>query len=359
MLNNTIYRLRKEKKLTVGYFGGSITEGAGATSWDHTSWRGLLNQHLKETYPDVELKEVMAAIGGTCTDFGLCRCEHDLLSGKPDLVFIEFATNDSGLPLKEQMPGYENCLRQILNYDDTVDIVCVFTITKDLEKTLLETGSFSSRAIQETLAHYYGLPTVNIGEHLRIAVAKAGGDWLRYTTDNVHPNDDGYVICAETMKKSLARLLDGETPDALVHHSIPAQLSHGTLVDGRMVEVGEYEHGLRGFTLIDKRFKRRFPYYYQADGIGSTIDLTFKGTGFGLYWLMDKDSGCVSVTLDGKETVTLSAWDEYCKSYSRAGYQFAFKDLEDMEHTIQIRVIDQKNPESLGNKIAIYAFLFV
>ena len=276
--------------------------------------------------------------------------------------FIPMFTMDltyGRLDLKEQMPCYENCLRQILNYDDTVDIVVVFTITKDLETKLLETGSFSSRAIQETLAHHYGLPTVNIGEHLRVAVANAGGDWLKYTTDTVHPNDDGYIVCAEVMKTALAKMLDGETPDAIVHHEIPAQLSHETLLNGRMVELGEYTDTMQGFTFINKRFKRRFPYYYKADGIGSTIELSFKGTGFGIYWLMDKDSGCVSVTLDGKETVILSAWDPYCKSYSRAGYQFPFKGLEDTEHTVKICVVDQKDPESLGNAIAIHAFLFV
>ena len=359
MLNNTIYRLRKEKKLTVGYFGGSITEGAGATSWDHTSWRGLLNKHLAETYPDVEFKEVMAAIGGTGTDFGLCRCQHDLLSGKPNLVFIEFAVNDSSFSYREQMSGYENCLRQILSYDDTVDIVCVFTITKAIEKKLLETGSFSSRAVQETLAHHYGLDTVNLGEHLRIAVKEASSDWLRYTTDETHPNDDGYIICANVMKKALSNLLDGETPEALEHHKIPRQLSHDTLVNGRMIELGEFEDSLHGFTFIDKRFKRRFSHYYRADGIGSSIDFEFEGTGFGIYWLMDKDSGCVSVTLDGKETKIVSAWDEYCKSYSRAGYVFPFKDLENTKHTVKIQVIDEKDPESLGNAIAIHAFLLI
>lgn len=359
MLNNTIYRIKKEKKLTVGYFGGSITEGAGATSWDGTSWRGLLNKHLKETYPDTEFTEVMAAIGGTGTDFGLCRCGHDLLSGKPDLVFIEFATNDSTFSYEEQMTGYENCLRQILSYDDTVDIVCVFTITKAIEKKLLETGAFSSRAVEETLAHHYGLHTVNIGEHLRIAVQNADGDWLRYTTDEVHPNDDGYIVCANAMKDALARLLDGETPEAVIHHAIPRQLSHETLVNGRMIELGEFEDCLHGFSFVNKRFKRRFPHYYRADGVGSTIDLAFEGTGFGLYWLMDKDSGCIEITLDGKETKTVSAWDTYCKSYSRAGYVFPFKNLENTKHTVHIRVSEEKTPESLGNEIAIHAFLFV
>ncbi len=46
MLANTAYRLNKKKKLTVGFLGGSNTEGAGATSWDNTSWRGLVTAEL-------------------------------------------------------------------------------------------------------------------------------------------------------------------------------------------------------------------------------------------------------------------------------------------------------------------------
>ena len=49
MLTNTAYRLHHDKKLTIGFFGGSITEGAGATSWDGTSWRANITRDLKET----------------------------------------------------------------------------------------------------------------------------------------------------------------------------------------------------------------------------------------------------------------------------------------------------------------------
>ena len=74
MLTNTAYRLHHDKKLTIGFFGGSITEGAGATSWDGTSWRANITRDLKETYPDAEITAVNAAIGGTGTDLGLYRC---------------------------------------------------------------------------------------------------------------------------------------------------------------------------------------------------------------------------------------------------------------------------------------------
>ena len=94
MLRNSAYKLKNNKKLTVGYFGGSITEGAGASD-PSNCWRSLTTQWLRDTYPDCEINEIMAAIGGTGSDLGAYRCEKDLLSGSPDLVFIEFSCNDA------------------------------------------------------------------------------------------------------------------------------------------------------------------------------------------------------------------------------------------------------------------------
>ena len=353
MLNNTLYRLTKEKKLTVGYFGGSITEGAGASVWDKTSWRANITRHLRAVYPEAEITEINAAIGGTGTDLGLYRCEHDLLSGNPDLVFVEFATNDSGLSLNDQFRCYESCLRQIMEHDDTTEIVVVFTTTKGMEQIVENTGDRSSRTAQAMLAHYYGWDMVDLGQKLKEAVELAGGDWLRYTTDETHPNDDGYLICTETMKKALTRMIP-ETADELWHRTPKAQLCP-ELPCGEIVEIKDLLPA-EGWHFVDKRFKRRFPYYVTADGVGSTLTYTFEGTAFGVYWIMDNESGKLSLTLDGKE-ITVSAWDHYCKDYSRAGYLIPFKDLERTAHTVTLTVSADKDEESLGNKISLFAFL--
>ena len=358
MLENTIYRLKNDKKLRIGYFGGSITEGAGATEWDRTSWRGHLTAHLRETYPEAEITEIMAAVGGTGTDLGLCRCEHDLLAGDPDLVFIEFATNDYPFAYRDQLYGYENCLRQILDFKNTVDIVCVFSATKGTEKLILETGNFGSRSVQATLARHYGIPTVDPGEALRLAVAKADGDWLRYTTDTTHPNDEGYLIYTDVMVKFMTAALGGEVPSSLTAHTIPAPLCREPLVAGKLVDLCDCEDILGEFTYVDRRFKRRFPHYWTANGVGSTIRYTFEGTGFGLYSIMDDESGILDVTVDG-ETRTVCLWDEYCKSFSRGGYAFAFRDLPEGTHSAEIRVSQNKHPESKGYKASIYAFLIL
>lgn len=40
-LNNTLYKIQKDKALTVGFFGGSVTVGTGASNQEGTSWRAL------------------------------------------------------------------------------------------------------------------------------------------------------------------------------------------------------------------------------------------------------------------------------------------------------------------------------
>ena len=358
MLENTVYRLKKDKKLNIGYFGGSITEGSGASSWHKTSWRARLTAHLRASYPDAEIKEIMAAVGGTGTDLGLCRCEHDLLSGDPDLVFIEFATNDMAMSYRDQLYGYENCLRQILGFKNTIDIVCVFSATQGTEKLILDGGNFGSRSVQATLASHYGLPTADPGEALRYAVAKADGDWLRYTADCTHPNDDGYGIYTDVMVKAMEGWLDREAPETLTEHVIPEPLCREPLIAGKMIDLCEIPEALGEFTFVDRPFKWRFPYYWQANGVGSTIRYTFDGTGFGLYLIQDDESGILEVTVDG-ETRTWSLWDEYCKSFSRGGYHFFFRDLAAGTHSVEIRVSESKHSESKGNRVGIYAFLIL
>ena len=222
---------------------------------------------------------------------------------------------------------------------------------------MLTYGDFRSRTAEAILAYHYGLDMINIGEHFRMVIAANGGDWMKYTTDNTHPNDEGYLILTKAMKRELSRLLT-EIPDALTARKIPAPYCEkSTIPFGKIVEVRDLIEGVKGWHFVDKPFKKRFPYYVSASGIGSEMTYEFEGRDFGLYWIMDNESGMLELTLDGKETKTVSAWDKYCKSFSRAGYVFPFKNLEKGHHTITLRVSDKKDAESLGNNISLFAFL--
>src|SRR5260221_612405 len=87
-LPNFFAKVHAGKPVTVAYFGGSITAANG--------WRPKTFAWLHERYPKVAFTEVNAAIGGTGSDLGAFRLGHDVLSHKPDLVFVEFAVNDGG-----------------------------------------------------------------------------------------------------------------------------------------------------------------------------------------------------------------------------------------------------------------------
>ncbi len=104
------------ESLSVVFFGGSLTYGANASDPLKTSYRGLMAKYLTEKYPKAHFTFHDAAIGGTGSDLGLFRLERDVLSKKPDLVFLDFTVND-GYDMKDIEPliNYETLMRRIIS----------------------------------------------------------------------------------------------------------------------------------------------------------------------------------------------------------------------------------------------------
>jgi hypothetical protein len=82
-LGRSFYQLKKTNALTIGYFGGSITAGAGASKSSETSYRALTTKWFRDMFPKARITEVNAAIGGTGSDLGAFRCRKDLLDRHP------------------------------------------------------------------------------------------------------------------------------------------------------------------------------------------------------------------------------------------------------------------------------------
>ena len=163
MLENTLYKLKNENKLTLGFFGGSITDGAGASDTEKTSWRGAVTDWFRERYPDHEINALQGAIGGTGSEMGMFRLDRDLLSGKPDLVFIEFSVNDAGTDYNEILTNAETILRKIYRADPHTDIVFIHTMTRGTAENLASGGEYVSRGAYSTVIHRYGIPQIDVG----------------------------------------------------------------------------------------------------------------------------------------------------------------------------------------------------
>lgn len=89
-------RAKAGECLTVVYFGGSLTWSANASEPNRTGFRGRMSDYFVKKYPQAHFTFVDAAIGGTGSKLGIFRLERDVMSHKPDLVFIDFICNDGG-----------------------------------------------------------------------------------------------------------------------------------------------------------------------------------------------------------------------------------------------------------------------
>ena len=357
MFDNTFYKAAHDKKLTVGYFGGSITEGAGASDASKTSWRAGVTDWFRTNYPDADVTEIQAAIGGTGSDLGMYRCDIDLLAKEPDLVFIEFAVNDSWMAYDAILSQTEAIYRKIRKHSAYTDIVCIITTTKTITDGLEKGGEFTARSAHSVIAHRYDTPVIDVGNLLHFEVLKTGGDFLKFTTDTVHPNDDGYAIytdCITAYLKQWADRADG----AYTAHAMPAPVCEKVYENACMTECTAADsYTADGFAFVGKSLCGRYPSYIEATVPGSSFSFTFTGENCGFYWMLAKDSGDALVSVDGGEELSLRSWDHYCKSFNRAGPAFFAKGLPYGKHSVTVRVADTKADESEGTVLRIGALL--
>ena len=357
MLDHTFYKVTHDKKLTVGYFGGSITEGAGASDASKTSWRARVTDWFRTNYPDADITEIQAAIGGTGSDLGMYRCDVDLISKEPDLVFIEFAVNDSWMAYDAILSQTEAIYRKIRKHNAYTDIVCIITTTQAITSGLEKGGEFTARSAHSVIAHRYGTPVIDIGNLLHFEVLKTGGDYLKFTTDTVHPNDDGYAIYTDCITAFLKQWADSSN-GMYKEHAVPSPVCENVYENACMTECTAADsYTADGFTFVGKSLCGRYPSYIEASVPDSTFSFTFTGENCGFYWMLAKDSGDALVSVDGGEEFSIRSWDHYCKSFNRAGAAFFAKGLPCGEHRVTVRLAETKADESEGTVLRIGAFL--
>jgi len=352
-LGRTFEKLKKEKKLTIGYFGGSITAGAGASDGSKTSWRALTTAWFKDRFPAASITEANAAIGGTGSDLGAFRYQVDLFTKDPDLVFVEFAVNDGNgaeLRVKRSMEGI---VRQIWLANPWAEIVFIYTTTKALAPAYVEGGVPKAVSFHQAIAKHYDIPEINVGRIVVERITRGEGTWETLTTDGVHPNDAGYAIYGKTVQDFLDSQMNesaGEPRLALPDPLTKDPFSGGHLVDAATLYIP-------GWQKEEKSMGGRFPHFVASNSAGTELVHKFSGSTIGVYWLIAPDGGDIEWSIDGGEPKRVSSWDKYSVKNARAGYVIFADDLSAGEHTLKIRVLGDKKPESQGTWIRIGALL--
>ncbi len=180
-----IERAVRGESLTVGFIGGSITNGSLA-SVPEKCYAALTTEGLRTRYPKADIKYVNAGIGGTTSHFGVARCEDDLLKYDPDLVIAEFSVNDENTLFYRET--YEGLIRRILTHRSHPAVII-------LHNVMYDTGT-NAEDQHELVGVNYGIPCISVKRSIYRDVVRGLIPVRSITPDDLHPNDKGHSMVA-------------------------------------------------------------------------------------------------------------------------------------------------------------------
>ena len=190
-------RARAGERLTVVFFGASLTWGANATDPGLTSYRAIVGQRLTQDYPQAHFTFRDGAIGGTGSQLGVFRLDRDVLRHRPDLVFLDFSANDNiYADDDETLASYEAIVRRILLEAKCPVVQVIFPFKWDAAAGKLP--GMKRRGAHYAIAKAYNTA---VGDAIALVVdrVRAGQTTLDaiWPADGVHPGDAGYSLFAD------------------------------------------------------------------------------------------------------------------------------------------------------------------
>lgn len=200
-LKECMKKAEEGKELTIGFLGGSITQGSLATTPENT-YAYQIFLWWKNTFSQAEFHYVNGGIGGTSSHYGAARAVSDVLMYQPDFVVVDFSVNDEANPFFQET--YEGVVRKLLSWNSHPAVVL-------LNNVFYDTGE-NAQEYHNAVGAWYGVPHVSIRD--TIYQRMKGGDYQRdeLTSDGLHPNDKGHKLVAQ----EIIRFLEMVKADSLI-----------------------------------------------------------------------------------------------------------------------------------------------
>jgi lysophospholipase L1-like esterase len=226
-------RAKAGERLSVVFFGASLTWGANATDPQLTSFRGQFAQRLEAAYPLARFKFWDAAIGGTGSQLGVFRFDRDVLAHQPDLVLLDFSANDDIYSDDaETLASYESLVRRIIVDAKAPVIQVVFPFLWNVTAGKLD--GMKRREAHHAISQAYHTA---IGDAIALAVERVAAGKTTperlWPTDGVHPGNAGYELFTDAAWSAFQQAV----ADKLVCRP-PAKMLYGdTYMTNRRVRI--------------------------------------------------------------------------------------------------------------------------
>ncbi|WP_186755263.1 SGNH/GDSL hydrolase family protein [Echinicola salinicaeni] len=359
-LKNSQIKFEKSKKGRVAFLGGSITYNHG--------WRDSVMNYLQERFPETDFEFIAAGIPSMGTVPGAFRLERDVLSKGPvDLLFEEAAVNDesNGRSNSEQIRGMEGIVRHVRKANPSADIVLFHFVDPDKIETYNKGGVPEVIKNHESVAEHYDLPSLNLAKEVTMRIANEEFTW-EDDFKNLHPSPFGQQVYAQSMIHMLDAAYSGhlDPDDKFEAYPLPEKLDEGAFDHGELLEV-EIFKGVKTWNFnpswepSDGKGTRanyvKAP-MLQNEGPGSKLKINFEGNAVGIAVAAGPDAGIISYRIDGGEWQSQDLFTRWSSNLHLPWYYVLGADLEEGKHKLELKVLEEKNPNSTGNAVRIRYF---
>jgi len=196
--------------VSIGFLGGSITWGSAGGS-GNVVYSELVTNWLQSLYPHLTFNAVNVSVPGTGSDYACFRVDGQLLPSNPDIVFIEYAVNDSDSEYSEET--YESLCRKVLNSKQKPAVIAL---------------EMSRNYGHDTSINRYDIPCI----HHNDAISSWENEWyLSMTTDGIHPNKLGQEFLADMLVKYLAEVCNNRAQNKTPNYTLPAPVTRSRYED--------------------------------------------------------------------------------------------------------------------------------
>lgn len=358
-LSHFFDQCENQQRVRVAFLGGSITQMNG--------WRNLVMEKLKTRFPEVSFDFVQAGVASMGSTPGAFRLQRDVFgSGRVDLLFVEAAVNDSTnyRTSTEHIRGMEGIVGHAKTNNSKIDIIMMHFVDPEKMKLYRQGHVPEVIANHEKVAQHYNVPSLNLAKEVTERIDAGEFTWENDFKD-LHPALFGHELYA----RAISRLLDeGWDNRNAMHIATPipeSPIDPFSYVNGNVfgIKTANIESGFRFITKWrpeDKKGTR--PGFTNVPMLvgtqpGDTFQYSFTGIAVGLWVAAGPDAGVIEYRVDDHSPKVVDTFTPWSGGLHLPWAYMLETELENKKHTLSVRILERKNPKSMGTALRIAHFL--
>lgn len=331
-------KAQKGEKIKIFFLGGSITQGSLSTT-PKTCYAYHVYDWWKKKFPKVETAYINAGIGGTTSQFGVARVEDHVLKYSPDFVLAEFAVNDENTDFF--METYEGLVRRILSDKSKVALLLMNNVKYD--------DGLNAEDVHLAVAKAYKVPMVSMKHTIWPEVKSGRIPNREITPDDLHPNDAGHALVAETITTFLEQVyadLDTEEEPSACEKVLPLPITKNAYQKSVRyqnynsdVKLAGFEPDMREQTHIAEIFRHGWTAWKEGDKI--TVTLFCSGIAVQYRKSVNQPTPIARVVVDGKEDDAVLLDGNFEETWGDCLYiDTIMRHIQHGKHTVEITIVE-------------------